>query len=589
MRPGELLAVWGERLFDGLEAAGVRDVVLSPGSRSTPFVAAALDRPGLRRWTLIDERDAAYFAVGHARMTGRPVVLVCTSGTAAANYFPAVVEAARAGVPLVVLTADRPLELQGSDANQTVDQVKLFGDHARAYIDLGTPDPHPAMLRALPRLAAQAVHTARWPLPGPVQINARARKPLEPEPLHGDRPGEPKTTAGAATAFAPESAPSAAAIEALAAACRSAGRGLIVCGPAEPWRAADPEAVAALARATGFPVVAEPASQQRFTAHAAPGLLDAFAALLGAPSFRDGYGPDLVIQLGRPPTASEWTPYLERWPEARRWVVAESGWPDPWGTATGLVNAPVDATARALARALSDPGDGGDGDGRRSSREDWAGRLRAANDVARDAIEASLDGGFSEGAVVRRVIGGLASGAVLALGNSLPIREADLFGPVPGPDVRVWSQRGASGIDGVVAGAAGAAAATGRPTTLLIGDVSLAHDIGGLAAARMVDGPLTIVVLNNGGGRIFERLPIAAELADDPRFDAWLTPPALDIASAAAAYGIPHRRAGSLDDLDAALADRPSGALVVEAALGPDATTAHQRSLAVGVESHLRP
>jgi 2-succinyl-5-enolpyruvyl-6-hydroxy-3-cyclohexene-1-carboxylate synthase len=186
MSPPGLLTEWARLLMASLRAAGVRDVVLSPGSRSTPFTWAALQDAGLRCRTIIDERSAAFFAVGQARLTGLPTVLVCTSGSAAANYFPAVVEAAESATPLVLLTADRPFELQHAAAPQTIDQTRLFGDYARRFFELGMPDADPAMLEALQRMAAQAVLASRSPLPGPVHLNARARKPLEPAGGHDD-------------------------------------------------------------------------------------------------------------------------------------------------------------------------------------------------------------------------------------------------------------------------------------------------------------------------------------------------------------------------------------------------------------------
>lgn len=585
-RPENLQTEWARLLLASLADAGVRDVVLSPGARSTPFTWAALGHPDLRARSIIDERCAAFFAVGHARMTGDPVLLICTSGSAAANYLPAVVEASESATPLLILTADRGLELQHAAAPQTIDQAKLFGGYVRDYFDLGSPDPHPRMLQAVQRLAAQAVLGSRSPDPGPVHLNARARKPLGPQPA-GDATAEVLRDhvdglirRGPATFFPAEAVPDPAAIRELAEACRGARRGLIVCGPTAPTGAPDSADVAALADASGFPVVAEPASQQRF----APFVdgrtwVDAFAALLTVPAFRDAHGPDMVLQLGRPPTASEWTAYLDRWPEADRYVISPGGWPDPWSSARAVVRAPLTAAVRELTRSLRAGQE--DQDAARE-RGEWLERLQAANRGALAVIEHALTGPFSEGAAVRAVVDAVPEGGVLALGNSLPIREAETFVPAAARSCTVWAQRGANGIDGLISGAAGAAASGSRPTTLLLGDVSFAHDIGGLASARDAGAGLTIVVLNNGGGRIFERLPMAGALSEDASFQAWLTPTDLDISAAAASYGIGYARATDRAELDLALreAQRASGTHVIEVVVPPDGTTEHQRQLA---------
>jgi 2-succinyl-5-enolpyruvyl-6-hydroxy-3-cyclohexene-1-carboxylate synthase len=594
-----LQTAWARLLLGSLRMAGVRDVVISPGARSTPFAWAALQEPGLRCRTVIDERSAAFLAVGHGKVTGEPALLICTSGSAATNYLPAVVEAAESATPLVLVTADRGLELQHVAAPQTIDQTKLFGHHVRAFFDLGAPDAHPRMLRAVQRIAAQAVLTARAPTPGPVHLNARARKPLEPDAGQGpDADGVRETVdrllaAGAPAGHAAVPAPAPDAIRTLAAACREARRGLIVCGPAHLARAPDAARVAALARATGFPVVAEPASQVRFAAGIEPGhWMDAFSTLLALPGFRETAEPDLLIQLGRPPTAAGWGDYVDRWADAARHVIAPHGWPDPWSSARTVIHAPVEAAVDALVRALADGGpapagsSAGDTDPARAA---WRERLDRANGTAWRVIEAALADGFPEGAAVRAAVDAVPDGGVLALGNSLPIREVEMFVPATTRALPVWTQRGANGIDGLISGAAGAALASGRPTTLILGDVSFAHDVGGLAAAGAVATPFAIVVLNNGGGRIFERLPIADHIPTGA-FDAWLSPPTVDVAVAAAAYGLPHRRAADVHSLAQALADagRTDGATVVEVAVPGDGTTAHQRALLRALEAELR-
>ena len=341
--PENLLTVWARLLFDSLAHAGVRDVVVSPGSRSTPFVLAACAHPALRVHDAIDERTAAFFSLGQARVTGAPSVLLCTSGSAGANYLPAVIEADQSGVPLVVVTADRPAELLHVSANQTIDQRLLFEGFARRVVDVGAPDASPGALRGLRRLAAQAVALACGPSPGAVHLNLRARKPLEAveasspagqalRTLALEIAAEPAVVVTQGRPVAPRDA-----IGRLAVRIRSARRGVIVAGPAPAAQRRDRDAIARLARAAGFPLLAEAASQLRFTGRAG-GLegvevIDAFEWLYGSPPAE--LVPDLVVQLGAPPTSGAWERLLDRSPRIDRIVIAPTGWPDPHASARG--------------------------------------------------------------------------------------------------------------------------------------------------------------------------------------------------------------------------------------------------------------
>lgn len=517
---------WAVLLLSSLRDAGCGDLVVSPGSRSTPLVIAAA-RLGLPCHVLIDERAAGFFALGRGRATGRPSALVCTSGTAAAHYLPAVIEASLARVPLVVVSADRPPELHGCAAPQTIDQQHLFGRFTRGFVDLGMPEAAASALRGLRRRAAQMVALAIAPEPGPVHINAPARKPLEPTgsaeesgmaALVAELSAEPIARAVPAAAGAPDPA-----IEEIAGALGRARRALLVAGPAPLGAPARP--VAELARASGLPLLAEVTSQLRFTGdEPAPGLCDRFDLLLRAPRFAAAHRPDLIVELGAPPTSSAYAGMVAA-ARCERIVVAPHGWSDPHGSAGLIVNAPVAEVAGRLAsRLAARPG---------AWTEGWL----AANRRAGAALDRRAVSG--EHAAVRAAVGALPDGALLALGNSLPVRTAEACA-ADRRRIGVLHQRGACGIDGLVAGAAGAASASGRPTALLLGDVSFAHDLGGLAAARLAGAPLAVVVIDNGGGRIFEQLPVArapggAELLD--RF--FLTPPAIDVAAAAAAFGLP--------------------------------------------------
>ena len=562
---------WAELLLASLRDAGCGDLVVSPGSRSTPLVLAAA-RLGLACEVVIDERVAGFVALGRARATGRPTALVCTSGTAGAHYLPAVIEAAHARVPLVVLTADRPPELRGCAAPQTIDQQHLFGRFARGFVDLGLPDAHPAALRGLRRRAAQMVALSLSPEPGPVHINVPARLPLE-------RGASDDALEAAARAITVEPVPRAAAVRAcatdeamdeLAALCRGAERGLIVAGPMP--LGADRAAVAALQRATGYPLAAEAGSQLRFGGDAP--VVDAFDLLLRAKAFCAAHRPELVLELGAPATSGAWARAGDWLRGARRVVIAPHGWNDPSSSAHLVVQADVGDTAARLAARLT-PRAG-----------TWAEAWAAANRRARAWIDHAIAPG-DEHAAVRAAVGALPDGALLMLGNSLPVRAVDTACAASSRRLDVIPQRGACGIDGLVAGAAGAAGAARRPTALLLGDVSFAHDVGGLAAARAASTPLAIVVIDNGGGRIFEQLPVAstpgaAELLE--RF--FLTPPGLDVAAAAAAYGVATCATTDVAaDVAAALA-RP-GATVVHVRVAPHSARDLERAAAAAIDEVL--
>lgn len=553
--PSNLLTQWARLLIGGLAQAGVRDVVLSPGSRSTPFAWAALRHPGLRCHSILDERSAAFFAVGQGRIADRPSLLVCTSGSAGAHYLPALVEAAEAGVPVVALTADRPFELHDCSAPQTVDQTRLFGGHAR-FVELGLPDARHEALSALLRRAGQAVHASAYPSPGPVHLNAPARKPLEPtgaatpEASHLEQLVTHLLDRGATVPHPPRALPAPRGLAPILEACRSARRGLIVCGPLPPG-APQLHAVTDLAEATGFPLLCEAASQLRLRPGSPAARFDAFDLLLQSDRFRAAAVPDVVLQLGAPPSSDGYDRYVSEHAGARRYVVAARGWPDPQSSATGLLLAEPGEAAAELARTL-----GALPRHLIEERAAWSAALERANAVAWEHVDAELAAaaGLEEGSAIRALCGSLPAGGLLAVGNSLPIRELDTFVRAGTADVLVLSQRGANGIDGLVSGAAGAALASGRPTALLVGDLGFLHDLSGLWAARRVDRPLVLVVLDNDGGRIFEQLPLAS-LPEAARYmDAWLIPHGLDLTHAGRLFDIPTHRAEDEATLRATLA-----------------------------------
>jgi 2-succinyl-5-enolpyruvyl-6-hydroxy-3-cyclohexene-1-carboxylate synthase len=562
--------LWATALVDELVAAGVDAVVASPGSRSTPLTVAAAGHEELTVFSQLDERSAAYFALGRARRTGRVTPLICTSGTAAANYHPAVMEADNARVPLLALTADRPPELRDSGANQTTDQEKLYGDAVRFYKDLPEPAANDRALRSLRTTVARAVAAAEGADKGPVHLNVPFKKPLEPTPVPGDVPDDLSDEAERGrdgpyvdvTAGAPE--PGDDELRALATELGEADRGLIVAGPADP-PGIDPESVTALAHATGFPVLADPLSGLRYGGHTrvAPviGSYDAYlsADIAGGSEKGDGdpaveahdwADPDLVLRLGASPTSKRLRKYLAETGAEQYQVDPAGRWREAEFAATDLVVAEPNRLCARLSRLVA----GGSGD------PDWRTQWEAA-DRAAEAVHAresdalsNADGaehGFHEGDALRAVADALPDPATLFVSNSMPVRDLDRFVGPTTANVTALGNRGVSGIDGIVSSALGAGSGTTDGLTLVVGDLALYHDSNGLLAADRCDVDVTVVAVNNDGGGIFHELPI--ESFEPPFTESFVTPHGLDFEPLAELHGLDYARIDARPD---ALADR---------------------------------
>ncbi len=519
-------------LIDGLAAAGVRDVVFSPGSRSTPLVLAADAREALRTWPVLDERVGGFFALGLARASGLPVALVCTSGSAGAHYLPAALEADRSGVPLVLVTADRPPELHDCGANQTVDQRGLLGGVGRLARDLGAPDA--AALDGWFAAGRRAAERAGDAPAGPAHLNVAFREPL----WAPDAAIPPPRVAGRRLVASP--APDPGLVDALADRLGAAGRGVVHCGAGAADRPEVAAAVVALARHLGWPVLAEVASGLRVGAHdPSPVVAHADGLLGGAVP-----APDLVLRLGAVSPSRRVAAWLAR-ASATVLVAADGQRRDPDHRAETLVVAPPAPLLEALARRL--PASAG-----------WLSAWRAADDAAAATV-AGADAPW-EGALARAVVAAMPDGAALHLGNSLPVRDADAFAARRAGDVRVFVSRGVSGIDGALATAAGEAVGAGRPTWALVGDLTCLHDLGGLLFVGQLRPDLTVVVVDNGGGGIFGVLPIAQHSGAFER--CFLTPQQFDLKALCAGCGVDYRRADDLDALRAALAPGPGPRLI---------------------------
>jgi 2-succinyl-5-enolpyruvyl-6-hydroxy-3-cyclohexene-1-carboxylate synthase len=574
-------------LFDELARCGVTDACICPGSRSTPLAVAAERTRGVRARVHLDERSAGFFALGLARASRRPVALVCTSGTAAANFLPAVVEAHHASVPLLVLTADRPPELRECGAAQTIDQLRLYGPHVRWFAEAPVPEAGPDALRLARALACRAFAESQGVRPGPVHLDLPFREPLEPGEAdlapgseqalaHGRAGGAPYTQACLGDA-----APSDAQVEALVALARAHPRGAIAAGPLDAT-AAEASAIAAFAQAAGWPVLADPLSQLRCGPHVAGAPIVASADLLlrHAP-FAERAAPEAVLRVGAMPTSKALRLWLERTAPAHVALVDPHGeWSDPSRLASHVFRARPAALLGAASERLR-------AQGRAPRESEWlAAWLAAEARAARALSEAiSAEPSLLEPQAARALAEALPEGALLFAASSMPVRDIDAFLPASTRALRVLANRGANGIDGTVSSALGAAAAGAGPTALLTGDLAFLHDAGGLLAARSQGISLVAVVLDNDGGGIFSFLPIAA-LGERVAFEKlFRTPHGLDLCRVAEAWGARSERIESALHLRTAAKDALAhgGAHVLVVPIDRDRNVAHFRALASAV------
>ena len=510
-----------------LVSCGVRHAVVTPGSRNTPLVLALTDdRSGVHPWVHLDERSAGYFALGLARQLNEPVTIVCTSGTAAANLLPAIVEARLSRVPLIVLTADRPPELRDVGASQTIDQVRMFGNHAKWTVDMPVAGSDVFLDRYAASAAVRASLLAVEVPSGPIHLNFPLREPLmETESsVPAVLPFEiNKRQSGRVTLSNQQ-------IDELAS--EIAGRrGLIIAGP-EPL--GSPAALVELVRILDWPLIADPLSGVRTGHHDMSRVVDRVDTLVREPIFTNAARPEVVIRFGPTMTSKPFNSWLASLGNVSHFVVDEAalgtaGFRDPELLSGSIVRSNPTLLCEALINAQP-----------RSADSNWNTYWNEANNLVSDSIETAIDALEEpfEGAIPRDLAAVLPDGAVLVVGNSMPVRDVDsFFGKVP-RDLEMFGTRGASGIDGVISTAAGAAAVDG-PVVLLVGDLSFFHDQNGLWAVKRHELDLTVLLINNNGGGIFEFLPQRG--LEDDLFESWFgTPHDLDFLHVVTQYGGRH-------------------------------------------------
>ena len=504
-----------QALVEELRRCGLTHAVTSPGSRNAPLALTLAAQKGIEAVSVIDERSAGFVALGMAKASGRPVAVTCTSGTAAANLHPAVVEAWEARVPLIVLTADRPPELREVGAGQAIDQIRLYGSAAKWFVEVGNHEPGRATAIHHRALACRAWYTARGGRPGPVHLNFPLREPLapapepdlDPEDWRGRPGGEPWTRLS-------EGERALAADEVAELARTLPARGVIVCGEArEPNMA-----VLDLARALGWPVFAEPTSGLRCGPHERSHVIAHYDVLLRSERFAAERRPELVLRFGDMPTSKP----LRAWVADTEQVVVDPHalWNEPTRSAARVLVAEPARLAEALAGVVEGSPDPG-----------WVESWREADAVVPEELAASPEG--FEPRILAGLEPELPDGAIVWVSSSMPIRDVEACFPQSDKRIRFMSNRGANGIDGVVSSALGAAIATGLPTWVLIGEIALQHDAGGLLAARRAGVDLQVVCLDNGGGGIFDFLPVAGHAEPEAYEGHIATPTSTDLAALA--------------------------------------------------------
>ena len=523
-------------LIDALARLGVRHACVTPGSRNTPLSLALADSP-ITDWSHHDERSSAFFALGIAKTTGVAVLVVTTSGTAAAELHPALVEARYARVPLIALTADRPRELRDTGAPQTIDQHDLFGTSVKWSGDMEVPTDAATAVEMAVRMWSEAMSAPR----GAVHLNLGFREPLvPPRAVSPDATEVPEVTFGRYEAAREVVTATATALSGL--------RGVIMAGPTD--EPGVPVAAARFATATGWPILADPLSGVRTGPHDRTHVVAASDALAWA-GFLDASRTEAVVRFGAIPTSKAMWEWLGAHPEVPQVFIESVGRRDPTASASVVLRSDVAPTLDLLAESVG------------ATTPEWLDRWLDADREASMAMAAVIDGAPfpNEPLIARIVAGSVPSGSVLWVASSMPVRDLDAVMPSTDREIRVLANRGTNGIDGFVSSALGSAAVSGQPTVALAGDLSVLHDIGALATAKRLGIGLTLVVVNNDGGGIFHLLPQVAL----PQFERhWGTPHGLDLTAIAAGFGVDAERVDRADHLAMVVASPPTRPRLIE-------------------------
>ncbi|USK69608.1 2-succinyl-5-enolpyruvyl-6-hydroxy-3-cyclohexene-1-carboxylic-acid synthase [Peribacillus asahii] len=521
----DALTAYIASFVDELAQNKVRHAVVSPGSRSTPISLLLAEHPDIEVHLNVDERSAAFFALGLAKALGEPVAMICTSGTAAANYYPAIVEAYYARVPLLVLTADRPHELRYVGAPQAIDQIELYGKHVKWSVEMALPEQTAEMTNYARTVGARAVATAALSPAGPVHLNFPLREPLVPDMKKAKEYRKESSAVliedGVRTLAQSH-------VKALASTLTEAKRGIIVVGELKDDSVS--EAIVALSEQLAFPILADPLSLLRSGTHKQEQIIETYDTFLRDDIAKEMLNPDLVLRFGAMPVSKALLLFLKKHHSAKHLVVDDgAGWREPAGLATNMIYSEVSTFCSDMLNQLSGIRD-----------LTWLQRWQAVNTATKKALYSLRDDAeLSEGKLFLLLNELMPTHSTLFVGNSMPIRDLDTFFFNNEKQIRTLANRGANGIDGVVSTALGVSTVS-EHTVLAIGDLSFYHDMNGLLAAKLQKQNMTVVLINNDGGGIFSFLPQANE---KEYFELLFgTPHGLDFAHAAALYGAKYNK-----------------------------------------------
>ncbi|WP_138420291.1 2-succinyl-5-enolpyruvyl-6-hydroxy-3-cyclohexene-1-carboxylic-acid synthase [Aquibacillus sediminis] len=509
----EKLTRYVASFVDELYQNGVEDVVVSPGSRSTPMSMTFAEYPHIQHWVNMDERSAAFFALGMAKQQHKPVALVCTSGTAAANYYPAIVEAYYSRTPLIVITTDRPHELRDVGAPQAIEQINMYGEYVKWFHEMALPEATPAMLDYVRSKGARAFHTAMQGNPGPIHLNFPFREPLMPDfTLNNLWNNETLLTSHHATLDG-ERRLSNRQLDQLISQLAEYRQGLIVCGPQMDLALAN--SVTELAKHWGIPILADPLSQLRTGDHDKEYVIESYDAILKSQQVRQQLNPDFIIRFGAMPVSKPYLLFLKEKQGMTHFVVeASEGYREPTGSPTRFIYVEPAQLCEDLLAASS-----------LSFDTSWLSRWQQMNRIAKQYLLEPEGEALTEGHAVTYLAEAAPDSSTVFVGNSMPIRDIDTFFMNRTKQIKLLGNRGANGIDGLTSSALGAAA-HGEKVTLLIGDLSFFHDFNALLIAKQYNLNLTVVLINNNGGGIFSFLPQSKE--NSPHYEVLFGTP-LDI------------------------------------------------------------
>ncbi|MGE7603332.1 2-succinyl-5-enolpyruvyl-6-hydroxy-3-cyclohexene-1-carboxylic-acid synthase [Peribacillus sp. NPDC097675] len=534
MNERDALTAYAASFVDELAQNQMKHVVVSPGSRSTPLALLLVEHPDIKTHINVDERSAAFFALGLAKALKEPVGLLCTSGTAAANFHPAIIEAFYSRVPLVVMTADRPHELRDVGAPQAIDQINLYGKQVKWFVEMALPENSDEMIRYARTIGARAVATASMEPSGPVHLNFPLREPLIPNLKQAEeyRHNKVKPTVMIDSGILSLASSQ---IEAVTSTLSQAKQGIIVCG--ELRNPEMKEAIIALADKLAFPILADPLSQLRSGMHDKDGIIETYDTFLRDEAAKAAFQPDVVLRFGSMPVSKPLLLFLKKQKQAVTLVIdGGAGWREPAGLATSMIYCDETDFCHRIGENLT-----------RATERNWLGLWQAINEATKHALSSIRDEvELSEGKLFSLLQDLMPAGSTLFVGNSMPIRDLDTFFLNNDKKIKTMANRGANGIDGVVSTALGVSTVS-ENTVLAIGDLSFFHDMNGLLAAKLQKQNFTVLLINNDGGGIFSFLPQAKE---KEHFETLFgTPHGLDFSHAAALYGGKYNKVQSWEEL----------------------------------------